>query len=197
MCVLQVIQLCFIVACMYTGVGLLRLGFMVRFLSHSVITGFTSGMQFLQTVKHTTAATASAATTTCSSPRNRDMCKWHPEPACTWPGYVALIHVNLRVASWPLLHGVVGLHSIHNICCLLQHGDGCLCRCGDHHRHVPGALHRGLQGSTQGLLPRADLSADPGQSWLQMAGEALFSLYSCIDAGDVSWWRLYVAKSVH
>jgi MFS superfamily sulfate permease-like transporter len=28
---------------MYTGVGLLRLGFMVRFLSHSVITGFTSG----------------------------------------------------------------------------------------------------------------------------------------------------------
>lgn len=47
MCVLQVIQLCFIVACMYTGVGLLRLGFMVRFLSHSVITGFTSGMQFL------------------------------------------------------------------------------------------------------------------------------------------------------
>lgn len=40
---LQVIQLAFIVACMYTGVGLLRLGFMVRFLSHSVITGFTSG----------------------------------------------------------------------------------------------------------------------------------------------------------
>jgi MFS superfamily sulfate permease-like transporter len=31
------------VACMYTGVGVLRLGFMVRFLSHSVITGFTSG----------------------------------------------------------------------------------------------------------------------------------------------------------
>lgn len=112
MCVLQVIQLCFIVACMYTGVGLLRLGFMVRFLSHSVITGFTSGMQFLQTVKHTTAATASTATTTCSSPRNRDMWEWHPEPACTWPGYVASIHVNLRVASWPLLHGVVGLHSI-------------------------------------------------------------------------------------
>ena len=39
----QVIQLAFLVACMYTGVGLLRLGFMVRFLSHSVITGFTSG----------------------------------------------------------------------------------------------------------------------------------------------------------
>lgn len=41
--VLQVIQLAFLVACMYTAVGLLRLGFMVRFLSHSVITGFTSG----------------------------------------------------------------------------------------------------------------------------------------------------------
>ena len=40
---LQVIQLAFIVACLYTGVGVLRLGFMVRFLSHSVITGFTSG----------------------------------------------------------------------------------------------------------------------------------------------------------
>jgi MFS superfamily sulfate permease-like transporter len=39
----QVIQVAFLVACMYTGVGLLRLGFMVRFLSHSVITGFTSG----------------------------------------------------------------------------------------------------------------------------------------------------------
>jgi hypothetical protein len=42
---LQVIQLAFLVACMYTGVGVLRLGFMVRFLSHSVITGFTSGAQ--------------------------------------------------------------------------------------------------------------------------------------------------------
>eukprot|EP00879_Flechtneria_rotunda_P022739 GHRR01024015.1.p1 GENE.GHRR01024015.1~~GHRR01024015.1.p1 ORF type:complete len:617 (+),score=164.97 GHRR01024015.1:919-2769(+) len=39
----KVIQIAFIVACMYTGVGLLRLGFIVRFLSHSVITGFTSG----------------------------------------------------------------------------------------------------------------------------------------------------------
>eukprot|EP00775_Hariotina_reticulata_P008330 gene8330-8515_t len=39
----KVIQLAFLVACMYTGVGVLRLGFVVRFLSHSVITGFTSG----------------------------------------------------------------------------------------------------------------------------------------------------------
>jgi hypothetical protein len=39
----QVIQLAFLVACLYTGVGVLRLGFLVRFLSHSVITGFTSG----------------------------------------------------------------------------------------------------------------------------------------------------------
>jgi MFS superfamily sulfate permease-like transporter len=38
-----VIQVAFLVACMYTGVGVLRLGFIVRFLSHSVITGFTSG----------------------------------------------------------------------------------------------------------------------------------------------------------
>jgi MFS superfamily sulfate permease-like transporter len=58
---LQVIQLCFIVACMYTGVGLLRLGFMVRFLSHSVITGFTSGRQSVRSVSqdHTAVATAS------------------------------------------------------------------------------------------------------------------------------------------
>eukprot|EP00878_Enallax_costatus_P007429 GHUV01007780.1.p1 GENE.GHUV01007780.1~~GHUV01007780.1.p1 ORF type:complete len:422 (+),score=57.02 GHUV01007780.1:303-1568(+) len=39
----KVIQIAFLVACMYTGVGVLRLGFIVRFLSHSVITGFTSG----------------------------------------------------------------------------------------------------------------------------------------------------------
>jgi MFS superfamily sulfate permease-like transporter len=39
----RVIQLAFIVGCLYTGIGLLRLGFLVRFLSHSVLTGFTSG----------------------------------------------------------------------------------------------------------------------------------------------------------
>ncbi|WIA41485.1 hypothetical protein OEZ86_008861 [Tetradesmus obliquus] len=39
----KVIQVAFLVACMYTGVGALRLGFIVRFLSHSVITGFTRG----------------------------------------------------------------------------------------------------------------------------------------------------------
>ena len=39
----QVVQLAFLVACMYTAIGVLRLGFIVRFLSHSVITGFTSG----------------------------------------------------------------------------------------------------------------------------------------------------------
>jgi sulfate transporter 4 len=38
-----VVQLAFLVACMYTAIGVLRLGFIVRFLSHSVITGFTSG----------------------------------------------------------------------------------------------------------------------------------------------------------
>ena len=43
----KVIQLAFIVACLYTGVGLLRLGFLVRFLSHSVVTGFTSGASII------------------------------------------------------------------------------------------------------------------------------------------------------
>jgi hypothetical protein len=40
---LKVTQLAFIVACMYTAVGVLRLGFLTNFLSHSVIGGFTSG----------------------------------------------------------------------------------------------------------------------------------------------------------
>jgi SulP family sulfate permease len=31
------------VACLYTAIGVLRLGFLIRFLSHAVITGFTSG----------------------------------------------------------------------------------------------------------------------------------------------------------
>ncbi|KAF8060559.1 SULTR2 [Scenedesmus sp. PABB004] len=39
----NVIQLAFLVACLYTAVGLFRLGFLIRFLSHPVITGFTSG----------------------------------------------------------------------------------------------------------------------------------------------------------
>lgn len=39
----KVIQLAFLVACLYTGVGVLRLGWLIHFLSHSVITGFTSG----------------------------------------------------------------------------------------------------------------------------------------------------------
>lgn len=37
------IQLSFLVACFYTGVGVLRLGFLTNFLSKSVIGGFTSG----------------------------------------------------------------------------------------------------------------------------------------------------------
>ena len=39
----KVIQLAFLVACLYTGVGVLRFGWLIQFLSHSVITGFTSG----------------------------------------------------------------------------------------------------------------------------------------------------------
>ncbi|PNG99947.1 Proton/sulfate cotransporter 2, partial [Tetrabaena socialis] len=37
------IQLAFLVACLYTSVGILRLGFVTNFLSHAVIGGFTSG----------------------------------------------------------------------------------------------------------------------------------------------------------
>lgn len=37
------IQLAFLVACLYTGVGIFRLGFVTNFLSHAVIGGFTSG----------------------------------------------------------------------------------------------------------------------------------------------------------
>eukprot|EP00667_Euglena_gracilis_P002370 EG_transcript_2371 len=37
------IQIAFIVGCMYTGVGLLNLGWLTNFLSHSVISGFMSG----------------------------------------------------------------------------------------------------------------------------------------------------------
>eukprot|EP00798_Chlamydomonas_sp_ICE-L_P032252 gene32252-16818_t len=37
------IQLAFIVSMMYTGVGILRLGWVTKFLSHAVISGFTTG----------------------------------------------------------------------------------------------------------------------------------------------------------
>ncbi|GAX84215.1 hypothetical protein CEUSTIGMA_g11638.t1 [Chlamydomonas eustigma] len=37
------IQVAFIVACLYTAVGLLRMGWMMKFLSHSVISGFMTG----------------------------------------------------------------------------------------------------------------------------------------------------------
>eukprot|EP00798_Chlamydomonas_sp_ICE-L_P018758 gene18758-25290_t len=37
------IQLAFIVAMLYTGVGILRLGWITKFLSHAVISGFTTG----------------------------------------------------------------------------------------------------------------------------------------------------------
>lgn len=43
----KVIQLAFLVSMLYTGVGLLRMGWLVRFLSHAVITGFTSGAAFI------------------------------------------------------------------------------------------------------------------------------------------------------
>lgn len=39
----KAIQLSFIVACLYTAAGILRLGFLTNFLSHSLISGFTSG----------------------------------------------------------------------------------------------------------------------------------------------------------
>lgn len=37
------IQLAFIVACLYTGVGALRMGWITKLLSHAVIAGFTTG----------------------------------------------------------------------------------------------------------------------------------------------------------
>ncbi|GAX72884.1 hypothetical protein CEUSTIGMA_g339.t1 [Chlamydomonas eustigma] len=37
------IQLAFIVACIYTGIGLLQLGWLMKFLSHPVVGGFMSG----------------------------------------------------------------------------------------------------------------------------------------------------------
>lgn len=37
------IQLSLVVACLYTGVGMLRLGFITSILPLSVISGFTSG----------------------------------------------------------------------------------------------------------------------------------------------------------
>jgi sulfate transporter 4 len=39
----RAIQLSLLVACMYTAIGALNLGFLTNFLSHSVIGGFTSG----------------------------------------------------------------------------------------------------------------------------------------------------------
>ena len=37
------VQLAFIVACLYTGVGVLRLGWITKLLSHAIIAGFTTG----------------------------------------------------------------------------------------------------------------------------------------------------------
>eukprot|EP00878_Enallax_costatus_P047664 GHUV01058688.1.p1 GENE.GHUV01058688.1~~GHUV01058688.1.p1 ORF type:complete len:102 (+),score=15.61 GHUV01058688.1:115-420(+) len=39
----SVTQLAFLVSILYTAIGVLRLGFLIRFLSHPVTTGFTSG----------------------------------------------------------------------------------------------------------------------------------------------------------
>lgn len=38
-----VLQISFLAGLMYIGLGVLRLGFLTNFLSHSVISGFTSG----------------------------------------------------------------------------------------------------------------------------------------------------------
>jgi MFS superfamily sulfate permease-like transporter len=40
-------SLAFLVAVLYTAVGILRLGFMMRFLSFPIITGFTTGASIL------------------------------------------------------------------------------------------------------------------------------------------------------
>jgi sulfate transporter 4 len=66
-----VIQVAFLVACMYTGVGVLRLGFIVRFLSHSVITGFTSGAAVIIGMSQVRACLAAAV---CCAPRQSRIC---------------------------------------------------------------------------------------------------------------------------
>lgn len=43
----QVNQAAFLVACLYTAIGTLRLGFVIRFLSHAVISGFICGAALL------------------------------------------------------------------------------------------------------------------------------------------------------
>ncbi|KAG1667610.1 hypothetical protein FOA52_001664 [Chlamydomonas sp. UWO 241] len=40
---LAALHICFIVACLYTGMGILRVGWITKFLSHAVIGGFTTG----------------------------------------------------------------------------------------------------------------------------------------------------------
>ncbi len=42
-----VLQVCFIAGVMYTTVGLLRLGWLTNFLSHTTISGFMSGACFI------------------------------------------------------------------------------------------------------------------------------------------------------
>lgn len=43
MCVYCVRQVAFLAGCLYTAVGILKLGWLTNFLSHSVISGFMSG----------------------------------------------------------------------------------------------------------------------------------------------------------
>jgi hypothetical protein len=65
------IQLAFLVACLYTGVGVFRLGFVTNFLSHAVIGGFTSGAAItigLSQVRLAAATTTAGCSCRASSP---------------------------------------------------------------------------------------------------------------------------------
>jgi MFS superfamily sulfate permease-like transporter len=60
-----VLQLAFLVACLYTAVGLFRLGFLIRFLSHPVITGFTSGAALVIAAGQVRGAGVPSSAATC------------------------------------------------------------------------------------------------------------------------------------
>lgn len=76
-CTLQVIQLAFLVACLYTGVGVLRMGFLIHFLSHSVITGFTSGAAIIIGLSQVRRAAPALCLVGCGGSSSRHSARGH------------------------------------------------------------------------------------------------------------------------
>jgi hypothetical protein len=62
----SVTQLAFLVSILYTGVGILRLGFLIRLLSHPVTTGFTSGAAVIIGMSQVSAAASCCFSTLCT-----------------------------------------------------------------------------------------------------------------------------------